>query len=250
MWGANILLGIIGLYLIYIVVTEKPVFAFFRQVTQSMIKKLDLYLLRHFLRRWLVVTLAIGLTIIVVNMVEQLRDFVDHQVPMLTILAILPLLRRLGDQVVSADVRPAGGAVFGLDSGATTRDPRDESEPASRCIASRCRICWPTILLAVGHFYYNEYLFPPLNQRRVEIKEFTIEKQSKAAHGESATMSSARSAPASSTPSRRSTPSGATGAISSCIPLEGNRPETDHYRRQDRLRGSSLAAAHGTGPRF
>ena len=35
MWGANILLGVIGLYLIYIVVTEKPVFAFFRQVPKA-----------------------------------------------------------------------------------------------------------------------------------------------------------------------------------------------------------------------
>ncbi len=32
MWGANILVGIIGLYLIYIVVTEKPLFAYFRRV--------------------------------------------------------------------------------------------------------------------------------------------------------------------------------------------------------------------------
>lgn len=32
MWGANILLACIGFYLIYIVVTEKPLFAFFRQV--------------------------------------------------------------------------------------------------------------------------------------------------------------------------------------------------------------------------
>jgi lipopolysaccharide export system permease protein len=35
MWGANILLGAIGLYLIYIVVTEKPVFAFFRRVPKA-----------------------------------------------------------------------------------------------------------------------------------------------------------------------------------------------------------------------
>ncbi|MDD3730951.1 MAG: LptF/LptG family permease [candidate division Zixibacteria bacterium] len=32
MWGANILLGCIGLYLIYIVITEKPFFAFFRKI--------------------------------------------------------------------------------------------------------------------------------------------------------------------------------------------------------------------------
>ncbi len=35
MWGANILLGAIGIYLIYVVVTEKPVFAFFRQVPKT-----------------------------------------------------------------------------------------------------------------------------------------------------------------------------------------------------------------------
>ena len=32
MWSANILLGAIGLYLLYVVVTEKPVLAWFRRV--------------------------------------------------------------------------------------------------------------------------------------------------------------------------------------------------------------------------
>ncbi|MDH4158372.1 MAG: LptF/LptG family permease [candidate division Zixibacteria bacterium] len=32
MWGANILLGTVGLYLLYVVVTEKPVFSFFRTI--------------------------------------------------------------------------------------------------------------------------------------------------------------------------------------------------------------------------
>jgi lipopolysaccharide export system permease protein len=31
MWSANILLGVIGLYLLYIVVTEKPIFGWFRR---------------------------------------------------------------------------------------------------------------------------------------------------------------------------------------------------------------------------
>ncbi|MCM2272635.1 MAG: LptF/LptG family permease [candidate division Zixibacteria bacterium] len=35
MWGANILLGAIGIYLIYVVVTEKPVFAYFRRVPKT-----------------------------------------------------------------------------------------------------------------------------------------------------------------------------------------------------------------------
>jgi lipopolysaccharide export system permease protein len=33
MWAANILLGIIGIYLLFIVVTERPIFAFFRRIT-------------------------------------------------------------------------------------------------------------------------------------------------------------------------------------------------------------------------
>jgi lipopolysaccharide export system permease protein len=32
MWGANILLGAIGLYLLYVVVTEKPIFSWFRKI--------------------------------------------------------------------------------------------------------------------------------------------------------------------------------------------------------------------------
>ena len=32
-------------------------------------------------------------------------------------------------------------------------------------------------ILAAGHFYYNEYLYPSANRRRLEIKEFTIEKR-------------------------------------------------------------------------
>jgi lipopolysaccharide export system permease protein len=32
MWSANILMAVIGLYLIYVVVTEKPLFAYFRKV--------------------------------------------------------------------------------------------------------------------------------------------------------------------------------------------------------------------------
>jgi lipopolysaccharide export system permease protein len=36
-------------------------------------------------------------------------------------------------------------------------------------------------LLAGAHFYYNEYIFPTWNQKRLEIKEFVIERRSKKA---------------------------------------------------------------------
>ena len=51
-----------------------------------MFKKLDFYLLRLFFITLFVVTVAIGFTIIIINMVEELRDFIDHQVPLLSIL--------------------------------------------------------------------------------------------------------------------------------------------------------------------
>ena len=47
------------------------------------------------------------------------------------------------------------------------------------------RITFPfalvTLLIAAGHFYYNEYIFPDMNKRKLEIKNFTIEKRSRAA---------------------------------------------------------------------
>ena len=51
-----------------------------------MIKKLDQYLLWNYFRTLMVVGLAVGLTIIVINMVEELRDFIDHEVPLLSIM--------------------------------------------------------------------------------------------------------------------------------------------------------------------
>ena len=50
------------------------------------IRRIDRYLLKAFFQSLLVVTVAVGLTIIVINIIEELRDFIDHDVPMLTIL--------------------------------------------------------------------------------------------------------------------------------------------------------------------
>jgi lipopolysaccharide export system permease protein len=36
------------------------------------------------------------------------------------------------------------------------------------------------IAIAFGHFYYNEYVFPDMNKRRIEIKNYTIERRSRA----------------------------------------------------------------------
>ncbi len=145
-----------------------------------MIKKLDLYLLRHYLLALLVVTVAIGLTIIVVNMVEQLRDFVDHQIPLLTILQYYLFF---GGWVLKSFL-PMFVLLAALFSVSILARRREILAMKAAGI-SLYRVIAPyliaTAILAVAHFYYSEYLFPPLNQRRVEMKEFTIESRSKAA---------------------------------------------------------------------
>ncbi len=145
-----------------------------------MIKKLDLYLLRHFFTALAVVTVGIGLTIIVINMVEQLRDFVDHQVPILDILTYYVFF---GGWVIKSFL-PMFVLLAVLFSVSILARRKEILAMTANGI-SLYRITAPylvaAILLAVGHFYYNEYIFPPINQRRVEIKEFTIEKKSKEA---------------------------------------------------------------------
>lgn len=145
-----------------------------------MIKKLDLYLLRHYLLALLVVTLAIGLTIIVVNMVEQLPDFVDHQIPLLTILQYYLFF---GGWVLKSFL-PMFVLLSSLFSVSILARRREVLAMKAAGI-SLYRVIAPylvaTTILAAGHFYYSEYIFPPLNQRRMEMKEYTIESRSKAA---------------------------------------------------------------------
>ncbi|MBD3402826.1 LptF/LptG family permease [candidate division GN15 bacterium] len=141
-------------------------------------KKLDQYLLRYFLMALLVVIIALGFTIIIINMVEELRDFVDNQVPFLTIVeyytyfagwvikSFFPLFVLLG-------------ALFGVSLLARNK----ELLAMKACGRSLYRITAPifimALLLAAAHFYYNEYIFPPANERRLEIKNFEIERKSR-----------------------------------------------------------------------
>ncbi len=145
-----------------------------------MIKKLDLYLLRYYLQSLAVVTVAIGLTIIVVNMVEQLRDFVDHQVPLLTILQYYLFF---GGWVIKSfmPMFVLLAALFSVSILARRREILAMKAAGISLYRVTLPFLLATILLAIGHFYYSEYLFPPLNQRRIELKEFTIENRSKAA---------------------------------------------------------------------
>ncbi len=47
-----------------------------------MTKVIDRYLLRYFLTSFLVVIAAFSLLIVAINMVEELRDFIDNHIPL------------------------------------------------------------------------------------------------------------------------------------------------------------------------
>jgi lipopolysaccharide export system permease protein len=143
-------------------------------------KTLDRYLIRNFLQSLAVVTLAIGLTIIVINMVEELRDFIDHDVAFLD---IVTYYLYFGGWVVKSflPVFVLLATLFSVSILARRR----EILAMKASGRSLYRVALPLLvmgaILSVAHFYYNEYLFPPANQRRLEIKEFTIEKRAKSA---------------------------------------------------------------------
>jgi LPS export ABC transporter permease LptG len=145
-----------------------------------MIKKLDWYLLKSFFTALFVVILAIGLTIIIINMIEELQDFIDHKIPLLEVLQYYAFF---GGWVVKSFL-PMFILLATLFS-VSMLARRREIMAMKASGLSLYRITLPyfiaACLLAVGHFYYNEYVFPPLNQRKIEIKEFTIEKRSKEA---------------------------------------------------------------------
>lgn len=144
-------------------------------------RRLDRYILKLWLLSLMVVLVAIGLTIIVINAVEELRDFIDHEVPLIRIVeyyayfagwvvkSFLPMFVLLA-------------TLFAYSILAR----RNELLAMKACGLSLYRLTAPvfllSIVLAAGHFYYNEFIYPPANQRRLELKEFTIDKKSRHAH--------------------------------------------------------------------
>lgn len=143
-----------------------------------MIKTLDRYILKTFFITLLVVSLSIGAAIVVINMVEKIRYFIDNQVPLNMIVQYYIFF--------SGWVLKAFFPVFIMLSTLFTVSflaRKNEILAMKASGLSLYRIAAPILivvfLLSVAHFYYNEYIYPPGNKRRVEIKEFDIKKRSK-----------------------------------------------------------------------
>ena len=143
-----------------------------------LLQKIDRYLLRQFFQSLLIVVVAFGLTFVVINIVEELRDFIDHDVPILKILeyylyfagwilkSFLPMFILLA-VLFSVSIMARKNELLAMKASGI----------------SLYRITAPflivVLLLAAGHFLYNEYIYPPWNKKRLVIKNFTIEKKSK-----------------------------------------------------------------------
>lgn len=141
-----------------------------------MIKVFDRYLLRYFLMSLITVALGIGILIVVINMIEELRHFIDHKVPLVDIFTyylyfagwviktFLPVFVLLA-ALISVGILARRNEILAMKASGIS---------LYRIAAPLLIFC---LLLSIGHIYYNEIIFPQANKRRVEIKEYTIDKQ-------------------------------------------------------------------------
>jgi LPS export ABC transporter permease LptG len=144
-----------------------------------MLKRLDQYLLRYFLLSFTAVLIAIGLTIVVINMIDELPDFIDNKV---SLLEILEYYVYFGGWVIKSftPMFVLLAVLFSISLLAR----RQEILAMKASGLSLYRLTLPfaltAVIIAFGHFYYNEYVFPDMNKRRIEIKNYTIERRSRA----------------------------------------------------------------------
>ncbi len=141
-----------------------------------MIKVLDRYLLKYFIFSLILVALCIGLLIMAINMVEELQRFVDNQVPMKDIVtyyvyfagwilkSFLPVFVLLA-ALISIGILGRHNEILAMKASGI----------------SLYRIAAPllvfTFFLSIAHIYYNEVIYAEANKRRVELKEYTIQKR-------------------------------------------------------------------------
>jgi lipopolysaccharide export system permease protein len=138
-----------------------------------MIKVLDRHLLRHFIMALIMVSAAFSFLIVAINMVEQLSDFIDNEVPFIEVLtyyfyflgwifkSFLPVFVLLA-ALISVGILARKNELLAMKTNGI----------------SLYRITAPffifALLLAAGHIYYNEFIFPEPNKKMVEMKEYTI----------------------------------------------------------------------------
>ncbi len=145
-----------------------------------MLKVLDRYLLRNFITWLFTVTVAFGILIVIINMVEELRGFIENQVGIMPILTYyLYFLGWVFKSFLPVFVLLAALISVGLLA------RKNELLAMKTNGVSLYRITLPflifSFLLSLGHIYYNEEIFPEPNRKRIEMKEYSFKKRDRAA---------------------------------------------------------------------
>jgi len=142
-----------------------------------LIKIIDLYLLKRFFGALIVTTLAVGLTIVIINLIDQLRFFIDNDVSLITILQyyfyfagwvlkqFLPMFILLAT-LFSVSILARKNEILAMKSSGLS------------LYRLTLPIFFACVVLAGGHLYYSEVLYPPINKKRVRMKEYEIRRQS------------------------------------------------------------------------
>jgi LPS export ABC transporter permease LptG len=130
-----------------------------------------------------IIIVSVGAVFIAINAVEELRDFIDHKVP----------IQLVGEYYIyfSGWVIKSFLPMFVLLAvlfSVSMLARKNEILAMKASGLSLYRITWPILvaaaLISAGHFYYNEFIYPPWGKRKVEIKEFDIERKSRAMFGQ------------------------------------------------------------------
>ncbi len=141
-------------------------------------KRLDRYLLRHFFVALLLVGISCEIVFVLINAVEKLSRFIDNEVPLITIAQYYVFYSGW----VIRNFFPMFVLLATLFSVAIL-GRRNEILAMKSTGRSLYRIAAPILLvslmLSFGHFYYNEYIYPPIAERYQELKVFAVEKKSK-----------------------------------------------------------------------
>jgi lipopolysaccharide export system permease protein len=143
-----------------------------------LVKRLDRYLLRHFFLALLLVGISCEIVFILINAVEKLSRFIDNQVPFATIVQYYVFYSGW----VIRNFFPMFILLATLFSIAILAR-RNEILAMKSTGRSLYRIAAPILIvslaLSAGHFYYNEYIYPPIAEQYHELKVFEVEKKSK-----------------------------------------------------------------------
>ncbi len=143
-----------------------------------MLKTLDRYIIGQFLRSLLVVTLAVIVLVVAINLIEKLRDFVDHDVAAKDI--ALYYLYYSGWAVKSfLPIFVFLAGLFTVGVMARHNEIRATNAGGVSIFRYSLPLLVMSLILGLVHFYYNEYIFPPANKRMIELQEYTIRQRSK-----------------------------------------------------------------------